>query len=279
MAGNHSHDHHDHHDHAHGHEGHSHGGHSHNHAEGADKTRVLIAALLTGGFMVAEAVGGLVTGSLALLADAGHMLTDSVSLVLAWYAFSLAGRAATARMTYGFDRVKTLVAYTNGLTIFAIGIWICWEAVERFAVPQPVLGWPMLAVALVGLGINIAAFFVLHGGDRENLNMRGAMLHVMGDLLGSVAALAAALIIIWTGWYPHRSDPVGARCRYPVPQRVVADEGSGHRAAGRCAVSHRPRCRGQGHRERREGCAGSAPYACLVDGRIAQHRDPARLPQ
>lgn len=206
MAGSHSHDHHDHHDHAHGDEGHSHGGHSHNHAEGADRTRVLIAALLTGGFMVAEAIGGLVTGSLALLADAGHMLTDSVSLVLAWYAFSLAGRAATARMTYGFDRVKTLVAYTNGLTIFAIGIWICWEAVERFAVPQPVLGWPMLAVALVGLGINIAAFFVLHGGDRENLNMRGAMLHVMGDLLGSVAALAAALIIIWTGWYPI--DPI-----------------------------------------------------------------------
>jgi len=206
MTDSHSHDHHDHHDHAHGHGGHSHGGHSHDHAEGADKTRVLIAALLTGGFMVAEAVGGLLTGSLALLADAGHMLTDSVSLVLAWYAFNLAGRAATARMTYGFDRVKTLVAYTNGLTIFAIGIWICWEAVERFAMPQPVLGWPMLAVALAGLGINIAAFFVLHGGDRENLNMRGALLHVVGDLLGSVAALAAALIIIWTGWYPI--DPI-----------------------------------------------------------------------
>ncbi len=206
MTESHSHDHHDHHDHAHGHGGHSHGGHSHDHAEGADKTRVLIAALLTGGFMVAEAVGGLLTGSLALLADAGHMLTDSVSLVLAWYAFNLAGRAATARMTYGFDRVKTLVAYTNGLTIFAIGIWICWEAVERFAMPQPVLGWPMLAVALAGLGINIAAFFVLHGGDRENLNMRGALLHVVGDLLGSVAALAAALIIIWTGWYPI--DPI-----------------------------------------------------------------------
>ena len=203
--------HHDHHDHDHddsGHHGHDHHGHGtigHVHGSG-DKRRVLIAALLTGGFMVAEAIGGLLTGSLALLADAGHMLTDSVSLVLAWYAFQLAGRAATSRMTYGFDRVKTLIAYTNGLTIFAIGLWICWEAVVRFAVPQPVLGGPMLAVAIAGLCVNVAAFAVLHGGDRENLNMRGAILHVAGDLLGSVAAIVAAVVILWTGWYPV--DPI-----------------------------------------------------------------------
>jgi len=206
MAHDHKHDHHDHagHDHAsHDHSSHGHAGHSHG---STDKTRVLIAAVLTGGFMIAEAIGGLVTGSLALIADAGHMLTDSVSLVLAWYAFSLAGRAATSRLTYGFDRVKTLVAYTNGLTIFAIGLWICWEAVVRFAVPQPVLGGPMLAVALVGLCVNIAAFFVLHGGDRDSLNMRGALLHVMGDLLGSVAAIVAAVVILSTGWYPI--DPI-----------------------------------------------------------------------
>ena len=194
----------------HDHSGHSHAAHSHaghDHAHGAtDKTRVLIAAALTGGFMIAEAIGGLVTGSLALIADAGHMLTDSVSLALAWYAFNLAGRAATSRLTYGFDRVKTLVAYTNGLTIFAIGLWICWEAVVRFAVPQPVLGGPMLVVALIGLGVNIAAFFVLHGGDRDSLNMRGALLHVMGDLLGSVAAIVAAVVILSTGWYPI--DPI-----------------------------------------------------------------------
>ncbi|MCO5162552.1 MAG: cation diffusion facilitator family transporter [Mesorhizobium sp.] len=203
--------HHDHHDHDHddsGHHSHDHHGHGtvgHVHGSG-DKRRVLIAALLTGGFMVAEAIGGLLTGSLALLADAGHMLTDSVSLVLAWYAFQLAGRAATSRMTYGFDRVKTLIAYTNGLTIFAIGLWICWEAVVRFAVPQPVLGGPMLAVAIAGLCVNVAAFAVLHGGDRENLNMRGAILHVAGDLLGSVAAIVAAVVILWTGWYPV--DPI-----------------------------------------------------------------------
>jgi cobalt-zinc-cadmium efflux system protein len=128
---NHSHDHHDHehghdyhgHDHDNGHEGRSHSmGHVHG---GTDKTRVLIAACLTGGFMVAEAIAGWLTGSLALLADAGHMLTDSISLALAWYAFKISGRAGTASLTYGFERVKTLVAYTNGITIFAVSLWIC----------------------------------------------------------------------------------------------------------------------------------------------------------
>jgi cobalt-zinc-cadmium efflux system protein len=183
----------DHHGHSHGH---AHGGHSH----AADKSRVLFAACLTGGFMVAEALGGLFTGSLALLADAGHMLTDSVSLMLAWYAFHLAGRAATARMTYGFDRVKTLVAYTNGLAVFAIGFWIVYEAWHRLSEPTPVLGGPMLVIAIVGLLVNIVAFLILHGGDRRSLNMRGAALHVLGDLLGSVAALVAASVILATGW-------------------------------------------------------------------------------
>ena len=103
-------------------------------------------------------------------------------------------------MTYGFDRVKTLVAYTNGITIFAIALWIVYEAFQRLIEPSPVLGGPMLVVAIIGLCVNIAAFFVLHGGDRDSLNMRGAILHVLGDLLGSVAALVAALVIITTGW-------------------------------------------------------------------------------
>jgi cobalt-zinc-cadmium efflux system protein len=194
---------------AHGH-GHAHdhgGGHQHSHAHShghahasADKTRVLVAACLTGGFMVAEAVGGLLTGSLALLADAGHMLTDSVSLILAWYAFHLAGRAGTARMTYGFDRVKTLVAYTNGLAVFVIGFWIIYEAWQRLSAPRPVLAGPMLVIAVLGLMVNIAGFFVLRGGDRQSLNMRGAILHVLGDLLGSVAVLVAAAVILATGW-------------------------------------------------------------------------------
>ena len=198
---------HSHGDHDHDHAAHGHGGPGHDHTHGTtDKTRVLIAAALTGGFMVAEALGGFLTGSLALVADAGHMFTDSISLALAWYAFHLAGRAATARLTYGFDRVKTLVAYTNGLAIFAIALWIVYEALQRFLEPTPVLGGPMLVVAVVGLLVNIAGFYVLHGGDRSSLNMRGAILHVLGDMLGSAGAIVAALVILATGWTPI--DPI-----------------------------------------------------------------------
>lgn len=193
------------HAHDHGSAGHSHGGGAHVHA-GTDKKRVLIAACLTGGFMVAEVVGGLLTGSLALLADAGHMLADSIALGLAWYAFHLAERPATGRLTYGFGRVKTLVAYTNGLAIFVIALWIVYEAWQRLQAPPPVLGGPMLVVAVLGLIVNIVGFLVLHGGDRTSLNMRGAILHVVGDMLGSVAAIAAALVILATGWTPI--DPI-----------------------------------------------------------------------
>lgn len=185
-------------DHDHSQTGHVHGG--------GDKKRVLIAACLTGGFMVAEAVGGVLTGSLALLADAGHMLADSVALGLAWYAFHLADRPATGRLTYGFGRVKTLVAYTNGITIFIVALWIIYEAWHRFLEPPPILGGPMLVIAIAGLAINIAGFVVLSGGDRSSLNMRGAILHVLGDLLGSAAAIAAAIVILATGWTPI--DPI-----------------------------------------------------------------------
>jgi cobalt-zinc-cadmium efflux system protein len=191
---------------------HDHGSHDsndgHDHADygNLDKRRVLIAAVLTAGFMVVEALGGILAGSLALLADAGHMLTDSVSLILAWYAFHLEARPATSGMSYGFGRVKTLVAYTNGLAIFTVGIWIVYEAFERFERPSTVLGGPMLIVGVAGLIVNIIAYLILHGGDRESLNMRGALLHVMGDLLGSVAAIVAALVILLTGWYPI--DPI-----------------------------------------------------------------------
>ncbi|MFN3547705.1 MAG: cation diffusion facilitator family transporter [Mesorhizobium sp.] len=192
---------------ANGHSHASHGGHDHAHdVDSASKSRILVAALLTGGFMVAEAVGGILTGSLALIADAGHMLTDSVALGFAWYAFHLAGRQASPRLSFGYYRLKTLVAYTNGLAIFAIGGWIVWEAWHRLTEPSPVLGGPMLAIAFVGLAINIGAFLALHGGDRDDLNMRGALLHVMGDLLGSIAAIAAAGVIMATGWYPI--DPI-----------------------------------------------------------------------
>ncbi|TIS73950.1 MAG: cation transporter, partial [Mesorhizobium sp.] len=135
-----------------------------------------------------------------------HMLADAIALGLAWYAFHLTGRPATGRLTYGFARVKTLVAYTNGIAIFVIALWIVYEAWGRLMHPAPVLGGPMLVVAVAGLLVNVASFLVLHGGDRESLNMRGAILHVLGDLLGSAAAIAAALIILATGWTPI--DPI-----------------------------------------------------------------------
>lgn len=167
---------------------------------------MLIAAVFTCGYMIAEAVGGLFTGSLALLADAGHMLTDSVALVLAYVAYRMSEQPGTSRMTYGFDRLKILVAYTNGLSVLVIALWITVEAVQRYTSPEPVLGGPMLVIATLGLVVNVGVFFVLNSGDRESLNLRAAILHVLGDLLGSIAAIAAALIILATGWYP--ADPL-----------------------------------------------------------------------
>jgi cobalt-zinc-cadmium efflux system protein len=199
---------HDHPDHAHHGHDHGHGG-PHSHAPevvAGNKGRVLIAAVLTCGFMFAEVAGGLFTGSLALLADAGHMLTDSVALVLAYVAYRMSERPGTSRMTYGFDRLKILVAYTNGLTVLGIALWIVIEAIHRITTPVPVLGAPMLGIAAAGLILNVIVFLVLAGGDRESLNLRGAILHVVGDLLGSVAAIAAAVIILLTNWLP--ADPL-----------------------------------------------------------------------
>ena len=182
-------------------------GHDHGHDHGHDnQRRVGWAALLTAVFMVAEAAGGIVSGSLALLADAGHMLTDAAGLTLAWLAFRMARRPSDAVRTYGFHRLQVLAAYSNGLTLFFIALCICYEAARRLFEPMPVLAGPMLAVALAGLVINILAFYLLHGGDRENLNIRGALLHVLGDLLGSVATIIAALVILWSGWTPI--DPI-----------------------------------------------------------------------
>tara|TARA_R110000868_G_scaffold10313_26_gene50825 strand:+ start:1862 stop:2743 length:882 start_codon:yes stop_codon:yes gene_type:complete len=180
----------------------------HTHSHGGSETRLAIAAVLTGMFMVAEVAGGIISGSLALIADAGHMLTDFASLSMAWLAFRLSRRPADWKRTYGFDRFQVIVAFANGLTLFFIAGWIVFEAVQRLMDPVEVIGPVMAVVAAAGLAVNIVAFLVLHGAgaDNHNLNMRGAMLHVMGDLLGSVAALAAAGIIILTGWMP--ADPI-----------------------------------------------------------------------
>lgn len=181
--------------------GHSHGSGGHGHGHGSERA-IAIAALLTGGFMLAEVAGGLISGSLALLADAGHMLTDFASLVLAWLAFRFARRPATWRQTYGFDRLSVLAAFVNGLSLFVIAGWITYEALQRLWDPGEVMGGVMLWIAVVGLIVNILAFWVLTRGEGENLNVRAAALHVAGDLLGSVAAIVAALVILWTGWTP-----------------------------------------------------------------------------
>ena len=186
---------------AHDHEG----GHGHSHAPTVTSRNVRavgFAALLTGGFMLVEVAGGLISGSLALLADAGHMLTDFGALAMAWLAFRLAQRPADWRRTYGFDRFSVLVAFVNGLSLFVIAAIICWEAAERLGNPGPVAGPTMLAVAALGLLVNLAALKLLKGGDEENLNIRAASIHVLGDLLGSVAAIVAAGVIILTGWTP-----------------------------------------------------------------------------
>jgi cobalt-zinc-cadmium efflux system protein len=130
------------------------------------------------------------------------MLSDFAALALAWFAVRLARRPADWKRTYGFDRFSILVAFTNGIALFAIAIWIVAEAIQRLATPQPVLGGWMMAVAVAGLVINVFAFWILQGGSQSNLNVRAAVLHVAGDLLGSVAAIAAAGVIISTGWTP-----------------------------------------------------------------------------
>jgi cobalt-zinc-cadmium efflux system protein len=217
------------HAHTHDHNEHDHGdhGHSHGHGHAVNERSVGVAAVLTGGFMVAEIVGGILAGSLALLADAGHMLTDFASLALAWIGFRLTRRPADWRRTYGFDRFAVLVAFVNGITLFAIAAWIGVEAVQRLNAPVAVLGGPMLWIAAAGLAVNVLSFLVLRSGDRDNLNIRAAVLHVIGDLLGSVAAVIAALVIIATGWTPI--DPllsiVVALIIVRSAWRVVADSG------------------------------------------------------
>ncbi len=178
-----------------------HAGHAHSHVPKNEK-KIAIAAGLTGLFMFAEVIGGVVSGSLALIADAGHMLTDFASLVLAWLAFRIARRPADWKRTYGFDRFSVLAAFVNGLSLFAIAAWIVYEAVQRLLEPGEILGGLMLWIAIGGLIVNILAFVVLTRGQSDNLNVRAAAVHVAGDLLGSVAAIAASLVIIFTGWTP-----------------------------------------------------------------------------
>lgn len=204
----HEHGEHDHADHdGHGHADHDHEGHSHAPTVGAGNEHVvLIGFLLTASFMVAEVIAGLLSGSLALIADAGHMLTDAAALLLAWAAFRFGRRASDGKRTFGYMRLEVVAGLINAVTLFALVAWIIYEAIQRFMTPHEVLAGPMFIVAVLGLVVNIVVFLVLARGDQEHVNIRGAMVHVLGDLLGSVAAIAAAITIWLTGWMPI--DPI-----------------------------------------------------------------------
>jgi cobalt-zinc-cadmium efflux system protein len=196
------------HDHDHGH-AHAHGpdeARGHTHRDGV--RRLWIALVLTGVFLVAEVVGGLLSNSLALLADAGHMLTDvgalGLSLFVAWFS----RRPETDRRTYGYLRLEILAAFINGATLLLLSAWILFEAIVRFRTPEPISGGLMLVVAVLGLLVNVAAAWTLHPSQGGSINIRGAYLHVLSDLLGSVGTVTAALLVWYTGWLT--ADPIAS---------------------------------------------------------------------
>jgi len=183
--------------------------HAHSHAprpSDAGTSRALIWALaLTGGFGVIEAVGGWIAGSLALLSDAGHMFTDTASLGLALLAYWVSRRPPSSRATYGYARAEVLAAFVNALALLALVVFIVIEAVRRLLLPQPVAGGMVLGIASVGLMVNLLSAWMLSRAG-NSLNTRSALLHVLSDMLGSVAAIAAGAVIVFTGWTPI--DPI-----------------------------------------------------------------------
>lgn len=179
--------------------GHDHSAHGHRHGD-VNQRRLAWTLALVAAYMVAELVGGLLSSSLALLADAGHMLSDGAALGLALFAGWIARRPPSSRTTYGYYRVEILAALANGAALVAIGLLIFVEAYRRLSTPQDVRADLMLVVAVGGLAVNLAALAILHGSREANLNLRGAWLHVLADTLGSVQAIAAALLIRLFGW-------------------------------------------------------------------------------
>ena len=177
-------------------EGHNHGG----NLDSNNVGRVRVVFWLTAGYAVVQAVGGWFSGSLALIADSGHMVSDAAALLLALIAYRVAARAAGSTRTYGFHRVRVLAALANGASLLLLVAWITSEAVGRIGTPVEILAGPMLAVACVGLVVNMAGAWYLSRGDKRDTNLKGAFLHVIGDLLGSVGAILAAIGIMLTGW-------------------------------------------------------------------------------
>ena len=200
--------HHDH-DHEHGHSG-KHGhesghtcSHGHGHHGAQSQRRAITAAFfITAGFMLVEAAGGLLTGSMALLSDSMHMLTDAAALGMSFFASKLASRRPDPSRTYGYHRAEVVAALANAMLLWLLSGYMLREVYERFHNPVPVLSGPMLAVAFLGLLANLASAWLLHGHSGDNINIRGAFLHVVSDLAGSVAAIIAGVVIYFTGWYP-----------------------------------------------------------------------------
>ena len=185
-------------------------GHEHNHSHTQNKKVLAWAFIFITGFMLIEAIGGFMTNSLALLSDAGHMLSDSISLGLALIAFIIAERGASASKTFGYKRIEVLASTLNGFTLILIAGYIIYEAIGRFANPPEVATVGMLIISIIGLLVNIVvAWMMLRGGDtKDNLNMRGAYLHVISDMLGSIGAIVAALLMMGFGW--KWADPLAS---------------------------------------------------------------------
>lgn len=182
--------------------------HSHGPASSGDgrSRKLLFAFVLTAAMMAVEVVGGVWSGSLALLADAGHMMVDALALLLAVIGAWMATKPADARRSYGYGRMEVLVGFVNALSQFVLVGWIIYEAVTRLLHPSAILSGMMLVVAMVGLLVNLLVLRTLHGHAHDDVNLAGASLHVLGDLLGSLAAVLAALAIRWFGWL--WADPV-----------------------------------------------------------------------
>ncbi|AJE45723.1 cation diffusion facilitator family transporter [Celeribacter indicus] len=175
----------------------------HDHAEvvtADNERRIRFVFFFTASYAAIQAVGGWISGSLALIADSGHMVSDAAALLLALIAYRVARRPADGTRTYGFHRVRVLAALANGASLLLLVAWITWEAIQRFNAPVEVMAWPMLIVATIGLLVNLGGVWILSRGRKGDSNLRGAMLHVIGDLLGSVGAIAAAIGIMLTGW-------------------------------------------------------------------------------
>ena len=178
------------------------------HARPSPTRALLIALGLTLALMVAEVVGGLLSNSLALLADAGHMLTDAGALALTLFVAWMCRQPSSPEKTYGYLRWEIIAALLNGATLLLISFWIVWEALARFRAPEAVAGGLMLVFAVVGLIVNAVAVWILHGVHHESLNVRGAYLHVLGDMLASGGTVVAAVIVHLTGWLP--ADPIAS---------------------------------------------------------------------